>query len=111
MSNNGFPTNSTYVAPFTIVDREGDPLDLTDPDIQYQISKNQGGPSLVSLDETANTVTVEPDGKKGVVEVLVPANDVAFTGLVWEELRIRRTNANVAVSQRTVKFFDVATQA
>lgn len=105
---NEFPTSSTYVAPFTVTDRENEPLDLTGADIEYVITTTRGGEIVYEVTADDPEITIEPNGV-GTLTVTVPAADITFEGLVWEELRIRQLGASAAVSQRTVEFVPVAT--
>lgn len=107
-----FPTQSTYVAPFTITDRDGLKLGLKNADITYAIAENRGsGETLIEYTDADPEVEVQPDGETGLVEVTVGAEDITFTGTVQEELRVERTEGNVAVSQRRVTFSQTVTNA
>jgi hypothetical protein len=103
----GFPTDSTYRAPITVLDRDGDPLSgLDTADIRYRISTEQNGEKLFEATEADSEVQV--DVQNGVVTVEIPASEVDWTGSVWEELRVS-PSGSVVVLQRTVRFYEVAT--
>jgi len=107
-----FPTKSTYVAPFSVVDRDGSPLELQGAEIEYLITLRRGkGETLFEANRDAPEIEVEPDSETGLVKVTVGAEDITFTGSVWEELRIRQPDASVAVSLRKVRFEPRATNA
>lgn len=107
-----YPTQSTYVAPFTVTDRDGDLLNLTGADIEFVIAQTRGGDDrLFEATDSDSVIEIEPDGNTGVVEVTIPATDITWTGTVWEELRIRQPNASVAVSLRDVRFEPRTTDA
>lgn len=104
------PTSSTYEAPFTITSRDGEPLSLGSADIKFAISERiNGDGSLFETSDTDDAVEVEPDGKTGEVVVTIPAEDVTWTGTVFEELRVSLGRESLVVSQRSVCFEPVAT--
>jgi len=106
-----FPTKSTYVAPVTITDRDGDPLSLSGAEIEYALSEYESGGELYSASDGDSAVEIEPSGETGVVRVTVPATEITWKGRVWEELRVRQPDASVAVLKRQVRFSQVATEA
>jgi hypothetical protein len=105
----GFPTDSTYRAPITVLNRDGDPLDNLDTtDLRYRISDGRGGEKLFEATEDDSEIQV--DTQNGVVTVEIPASEVTWTGSVWEELRVS-PSGSVVVLQRTVSFYKVATDS
>jgi len=104
-----FPTNSTYRAPFTVTDRDGNALDLSDSSIVYAIAEHRGGEPLYRVTDADAALTVEPSGERGTIEVTVPADEIVWTGTVIEELRVTRGDTSLVVSQRPVTFIDVVT--
>ena len=105
----GYPTDSTYRAPITVLNRQGNPLSSLDTaDVRYRISSEQAGETLFEAAETDSEVQI--DAQNGVVTVEIPAVEVTWSGSVWEELRVS-PSGSVVVLQRTVYFYDVATGA
>ena len=105
--SNTFPTNSTYVAPFTITDRSGDPLSPTA--VTYAISERRGGSPILTKTDGDPGVTIDPDGDAGVVEVELGPSEVPV-GTVFEELRVESGGETTVVTQRSVTFADTATE-
>lgn len=104
------PTTSTYEAPFTVTNRDGEPLSLGSGDIKFAISERSDGEgTLFEADDTDDAVTVEPDGTTGEVVVTIPADEVTWTDTVFEELRVSLGRESLVVSQRSVRFEPVAT--
>lgn len=104
------PAGSTYQAPFEINDRGGNPVDLSGASVKYLIAeRSDGRGELFAADETDSPVRVEPDGETGRVEVTILADDVDWTGTVFEELRVEKGVESLVVSQRAVRFEPVGT--
>ena len=104
------PTTSTYVAPFTITNREGNALNLATADIEFAITtKRGGGETLFDATDGDESVVVEPDNETGSVEITIPAEVVTWSGVVFEELRVSLGGESLVVSQRSVRFEPVAT--
>jgi|APHM01.1.fsa_nt_gi hypothetical protein len=110
-TSRSFPTASTYRAVFTVTDGSGDPLPVgsnTEATFTYVIARTRGGDAIYTADPSE--IEVEPDGRTGVVEVTIPADDIFWTGGVTEELRLSRVDTSVVISQRRVVFTDATTE-
>lgn len=104
------PAASTYQAPFRIKDLDGSALDLSDASVEYLISeRSDGRGELFSVDETDNAVEVEPGAQTGELVVTILADEVEWTGNVFEELRVEIGVESLVVSQRAVRFEPVGT--
>jgi len=107
--SNKFPSNSTYRAEFTIVDRDGDPLNLSSAELSYVLSENLGqGPTLFDATEQDTSVVVEPNSETGRVDVTLEPSQVP-EGKYYEELRVS-LDGSIVVSQRTVFFSETITE-
>jgi len=105
-----FPAFSTYTAPFTITDREGNPIDLSSAEVTFSMTREStGDESLFTATESDSAVEIQPGGETGLVEVTVPASEVP-EWTVFEELRVSLGGTSIVVSQRTVTFESVATE-
>lgn len=96
------PADSTYIVPFTIEDKMGNPLDLSDASLTYKMSSRKGGGSEVtSYTEGYENVVVHPeeDGEPqvGVVRVEIPPVELSAVGTVWEELRVTLSDGSSSV--------------
>lgn len=101
-----FPTDSTYIAPFSITDRAGEPI--TPTSVKYALSERRGGEPLLTKTDADSAVGIEPDGEAGVVEVELAPDEVPV-GVVFEELRVASGGATLVVEQRAVTFREVTT--
>jgi hypothetical protein len=104
-SSETFPTASTYRAVFSLTDAEGDPLPVgadTESTFTYTIARTRGGEAIYQADPA--DIVIQPDEQTGVVEVTIEADEIFWTGVVIEELRLTRAGSSIAVSQRPVAF-------
>jgi len=109
-----YPTQSTYRVPVTVTDREtGDPVDLTAADITVVITESRAGDTELFRATEADSEIDTSDAIDGEVTLEIPATDVEWLGVVWEEWRITfpSTNKSAVVTQRSILFTDTATDA
>jgi len=105
-----YPSNSTYVAPVTITDRNGDPLVLSNADVTYALTEYEsGGEEYFGATEADSAVEIEPNNQTGLVRVTVPADAVTQARDVWEELRVAQPGTSIALLKREVTFTPAAT--
>jgi len=104
-----FPSKSTYVAPITVLNADGEPLDDIDKaDIKYRITETRAGDDILyETDETDSLVSI--DKNNSIVTVRIEASDVTWENTVWEELRVS-TDTSAVVMQRRVPFYSVSTE-
>jgi len=104
----GFPTNSTYKAPITVVDEDGNSVDLTSADITYKITEDRAGrKEHYTATDADSAITIESNNSN-VVIIEIPATDVDWVGEVYEQLRVDLGEPNAIVLHRLVYFYDVS---
>jgi len=100
-------SETDYEAEYTITDSDGTAVDLsgTDVSVTYLVTTREGGgETLLEKTEADVGLVVEPNGDTGVVRVELDADEVTWTGTVFEELRIETNQINEVPIQRSVRF-------
>lgn len=100
--------HSHYVARFSLTDRDGEPIQLDEKDIEYVVTTRLGGgDELFSAGTDDPEVRIEPDDETGRVDVQLDASDVEWSGIVFEELRVtpaENAGESIVVEQRSTTF-------
>lgn len=107
-----YPSKSKYTSIITVTDDVGDPVNLRNADtVEYIITSRKGtGEELyrTNRDSDPDFTVRENDGEFNIVEIFIEANEVTWSGTVWEELRVRfDEDQSTIVFQDPVLFNDV----
>jgi len=110
-----YPTSSNYEAVIEVTDAQGEQIDLTGVDsLEYVITERQGINELFSITDESynfNLEDVDDDTVPSTARIYIEPDEVTWSNVVWEELRVNFTNSqSTVVFQSPVSFFDVGTQ-
>ena len=106
-----YPTKSTYQAAFDVEDEAGEAKSLEDASATYVVtSRRAGEETLFEVTDDDPAMTIEPDGETGRIRVTIAADELDWTGLVHEELRVSAGGVDLVIAQRSTAFKAVATE-
>lgn len=111
-----YPANSHYETFIDVTDTDGNEIDVEAADsLEYVITRRRGFNELFSRTDDHYNFNIEDDdsdGNKSIARIYIEPDELTWSELVWEELRVNFTDTqSTVVIQRPVFFYNVQTES